>query len=146
MVPFYWMFATALKGGVQLFELPPSWVPNPPVWENFAQVFREVPFGRFLINSVILVTFNIVGQVHFHNSGRLWICTVAFSGEKHFVFNSSGDDDGAHPGDSGAPVYSLCQIGMGQYLFAADITRLYRQPLPYILHAPIYDDNSHGFG
>ena len=63
MVPFYWMFATALKGGNQLFELPPTWIPNPAVWENFAQVFREVPFGRFLINSVILVVFNIVGQV-----------------------------------------------------------------------------------
>ena len=63
MVPFYWMFATALKGDAQLFELPPSWAPNPAVWENFAQVFKEVPFGRFLINSVIIVVFNIVGQV-----------------------------------------------------------------------------------
>lgn len=63
MVPFYWMFATALKGESQLFELPPTWAPNPMVWENFLQVFKEVPFGRFLVNSVILVIFNIVGQV-----------------------------------------------------------------------------------
>ncbi|MFQ5420927.1 MAG: carbohydrate ABC transporter permease [Anaerolineae bacterium] len=63
LVPFYWMFATALKGNKQLFQLPPAWVPNPLAWENFAQVFKEVPFGRFLTNSVVLVVWNVVGQV-----------------------------------------------------------------------------------
>lgn len=63
LTPFYWMFATALKGSEQLFQLPPSWVPNPVVWENFAQVFREVPFDKFIINSVILVIWNVVGQL-----------------------------------------------------------------------------------
>jgi len=63
LTPFYWMFATALKGSEQVFQLPPAWVPQPLVWENFAQVFREVPFGRFLTNSVVLVVWNVVGQV-----------------------------------------------------------------------------------
>ena len=63
IVPFYWMFATALKSDMQLFQVPPTWVPNPPIWENFVQVFREVPFGRFIQNSAVLVTWNVVGQV-----------------------------------------------------------------------------------
>ena len=63
LVPFYWMFATALKGNEQLFQLPPAWAPNPAVWDNFAQVFREVPFDKFLINSVVLVIWNVIGQV-----------------------------------------------------------------------------------
>jgi ABC-type glycerol-3-phosphate transport system permease component len=63
LVPFYWMFATALKGADQLFQIPPAWVPSPLAWENFAQVFREVPFARFLTNSVVLVIWNVVGQV-----------------------------------------------------------------------------------
>jgi len=63
LIPFYWMFATALKGDDQLFQIPPAWVPNPAVWDNFAQVFREVPFGKFLINSTVLVIWNVFGQV-----------------------------------------------------------------------------------
>lgn len=63
LVPFYWMFATALKGDNQLFQIPPAWIPNPLAWENFKQVFAEVPFGRFLTNSVVLVVWNVVGQV-----------------------------------------------------------------------------------
>ncbi len=63
LIPFYWMFATALKGDDQLFQIPPAWLPNPAVWDNFAQVFREVPFGKFLINSTVLVIWNVFGQV-----------------------------------------------------------------------------------
>lgn len=63
MTPFYWMFATALKSDAQLFTIPPAWAPNPPQFANFARVFEEVPFSRFIINSVVLVVWNVVGQV-----------------------------------------------------------------------------------
>ena len=63
LTPFYWMFATALKSDAQLFALPPVWIPNPPQLENFIRVFQEVPFGRFIINSVWLVIWNVAGQI-----------------------------------------------------------------------------------
>lgn len=63
ITPFYWMFATALKSDGQLFVLPPAWVPHPFEWHNFVRVFEEVPFGKFINNSLILVTWNVVGQV-----------------------------------------------------------------------------------
>lgn len=63
MTPFYWMFATALKSDAQLFTIPPAWAPNPPEFINFVRVFQEVPFGRFIVNSVVLVIWNVVGQV-----------------------------------------------------------------------------------
>lgn len=63
VTPFYWMFATALKSDAQLFMLPPAWTPNPIEWENFLRVFQEVPFGKFINNSLVLVTWNVVGQV-----------------------------------------------------------------------------------
>ncbi len=63
LVPFYWMVVTALKTEAQLFELPPAWFPKPLAFENFSQVFKEVPFGNFIINSAMLVGWNVVGQV-----------------------------------------------------------------------------------
>ncbi len=63
VTPFYWMFATALKSDAQLFMLPPAWTPNPIEWENFLRVFQEVPFGKFINNSLVLVAWNVVGQV-----------------------------------------------------------------------------------
>lgn len=63
VTPFYWMFATALKSDAQLFVIPPTWMPSPIEWENFLRVFQEVPFGKFISNSLVLVTWNVVGQV-----------------------------------------------------------------------------------
>jgi multiple sugar transport system permease protein len=63
VLPLYWMLSTALKGPEQTFALPPEWIPNPIAWENFARVFQEVPFGRFIINTVILVVLNIIGEL-----------------------------------------------------------------------------------
>ncbi|MGH2541980.1 MAG: carbohydrate ABC transporter permease [Ardenticatenaceae bacterium] len=63
VAPFYWMLVTALKSDTQLFALPPAWTANPPSWENFRRVFQEVPFGRYILNSALLVTLNVVGQL-----------------------------------------------------------------------------------
>ncbi|MBZ0285429.1 MAG: carbohydrate ABC transporter permease [Anaerolineae bacterium] len=63
VLPLYWMLATALKTPEQTFALPPEWIPNPIQVQNFAEVFREVPFGRFIINTFILVALNVVGEL-----------------------------------------------------------------------------------
>ncbi len=63
LLPLYWMVSTSVKGADQMFQIPPAWVPNPLEFNNFPQVFQEVPFGRFLINTIIIVALNIVGEL-----------------------------------------------------------------------------------
>lgn len=63
ILPLYWMVSTAVKSPQQMFEIPPVWFPNPIDLNNFPQVFQEVPFGRFLINTIIIVVLNIVGEL-----------------------------------------------------------------------------------
>jgi len=54
LVPFFWMFSTSLKSLGEVFEYPPKWIPRQPHWENYARVWSVVPFGRYLLNSVIV--------------------------------------------------------------------------------------------
>jgi ABC-type glycerol-3-phosphate transport system permease component len=63
VLPLYWMFATALKGSEQTFDIPPAWIPNPIEWGNFVSVFQEVPFDRFILNTFFLVGMNILGEL-----------------------------------------------------------------------------------
>lgn len=63
MIPLAWMFSTSLKGLGVVFSLPPEWIPNPPRWENYVQVFRVVPFGRYIYNTVIITLLNVIGKV-----------------------------------------------------------------------------------
>lgn len=63
LIPLYWMLSTSLKTPAQTFALPPEWIPNPVEVQNYSEVFEEVPFGRFILNSFFLVIMNVIGQL-----------------------------------------------------------------------------------
>ncbi|WP_135465637.1 carbohydrate ABC transporter permease [Crenalkalicoccus roseus] len=50
--PFYWAVVSSLKTGGALFGT--ELVPRDPTLENYVGVFREQPFGRNILNSVIV--------------------------------------------------------------------------------------------
>ncbi len=52
IAPFFWMISTSLKTNSNVFTIPPQWIPNPIEWKNYIKVFQEVPFLKFIINSV----------------------------------------------------------------------------------------------
>ncbi len=52
--PFFWMISTALKTLGETLLYPPSLLPESPQWSNFAEVFKTIPVGQYLINSLIV--------------------------------------------------------------------------------------------
>jgi multiple sugar transport system permease protein len=52
--PLIWMIATSLKTEGDALAIPPELIPNPVRWANYADVFSEVSFGRYLINSFVV--------------------------------------------------------------------------------------------
>lgn len=61
LFPFLWMISTSLKSDSQVLIYPPVPFPNPPMWGNYAEVMRLLPFGRFLVNTmVVAVTVTIL--------------------------------------------------------------------------------------
>jgi multiple sugar transport system permease protein len=53
MLPFLWMLSSAFKIPEQIAALPPIWIPRPITVDNFVQLIKALPFGRFFLNSVI---------------------------------------------------------------------------------------------
>jgi len=53
MLPFVWMFISALKDGPQVFTVPPVWIPHPALWRNFHDAWTAWPFNLWLYNTVI---------------------------------------------------------------------------------------------
>jgi multiple sugar transport system permease protein len=53
-VPFLWMVVTSLKTDADAFAFPPSLVPRPPQWHNYADALSIAPFGRFFFNSAFI--------------------------------------------------------------------------------------------
>ncbi|MBI2942160.1 MAG: carbohydrate ABC transporter permease [Chloroflexi bacterium] len=61
LVPLYWLIASSLKERGQVFVVPPIWIPDPIVWENYPRAFSVLPFGMFLRNSLTIVVLNLIG-------------------------------------------------------------------------------------
>jgi len=62
LAPFVWQVSSSLKGLGDVYRVPPRWL-TPPVWENYAEVFRVVPFGRYLLNTLLVTSAAVAGQV-----------------------------------------------------------------------------------
>ncbi len=59
--PFFWMLATSVKPQREAIDFPPTILPQQPTLEWYGQLFTELDFGRYLINTVIVVLIGFVG-------------------------------------------------------------------------------------
>ncbi len=62
-LPLVWLVSTSLKTGAQTFVMPPKWIPEPFVWENYPEAFRAVPFDKYFWNTAQIVVFATLGTL-----------------------------------------------------------------------------------
>ncbi|HDN79647.1 MAG TPA: carbohydrate ABC transporter permease [Chloroflexi bacterium] len=60
VAPFVWMISTSLKTNLEVFRIPPTFIPAVPQWHNYLEIFRVVPYGRWFLNSVIITVTQTV--------------------------------------------------------------------------------------
>ena len=63
MFPWFWTLGTSLKRPSELFIFPPLLVPETPQFDNYLEVFRQVPFGLWYFNSIVVVLLTTFGVV-----------------------------------------------------------------------------------
>jgi len=56
LAPFVWTLISAFKGTTTIYNVPISYLPNPPVLSNFQQIFALERFRWSLLNSAIIAT------------------------------------------------------------------------------------------
>lgn len=62
-LPFYQMIVTSFKGSAELSVFPPTLWPRDPIWRNYYDAVRYIPFLRYFINSAVLTAGAAVGAV-----------------------------------------------------------------------------------
>ena len=63
VAPIVWTISTSLRTPAQSFSLPPKWLPTDWAWENYTEVFDQIPFFREILNSFIVTVGTVVGQL-----------------------------------------------------------------------------------
>jgi ABC-type glycerol-3-phosphate transport system permease component len=62
-LPFFWLASSSLKPIQLIYVVPPIWIPDPPRWKNYADIFKLLPFGLYMRNTMLIVVGAMIGQV-----------------------------------------------------------------------------------
>jgi sn-glycerol 3-phosphate transport system permease protein len=63
--PYLWMVSTSLKDLPSVTQFPPTWIPDPPRWDNYAKAWASGPFLRYAVNNAIQTVGILVLQLFF---------------------------------------------------------------------------------
>ncbi len=61
--PLYWLLTTALKTDAEVFQLPPTFLPVDPQWQNFQAATEYIPFWLYMGNTLIIAVLTIIGTL-----------------------------------------------------------------------------------
>ncbi|MCS6846117.1 MAG: carbohydrate ABC transporter permease [Anaerolineae bacterium] len=63
LTPLFWQITTSLKTSADTMKYPPVWIPSPPQFQNYAELFERFPIALYTLNSVFVTTMVIIGTV-----------------------------------------------------------------------------------
>ncbi len=66
LLPFVWMISVSLQTEAELMTSEGGWtslIPESWRWENYPDVFRQMPFARYFMNSGIVTVLTVLGTV-----------------------------------------------------------------------------------
>ncbi|CAH2212157.1 carbohydrate ABC transporter permease [Tepidibacter aestuarii] len=81
--PFIWMIVSALKTKEEMWQFPPSLIPQVPQWQNFIEAFGSAPFGLYMFNSTFTAIAIVAIQVVNSAMIAYALTQLEFKGKKY---------------------------------------------------------------
>lgn len=85
IAPFMWIISSAFGKTTEVFVLPPRWFPQSISFENFEDVFDQVPYELFMFNSLKLAVIVTIGQLITCSMAAYAFARLHFPG-RNFLF------------------------------------------------------------
>jgi multiple sugar transport system permease protein len=63
VVPFLFMLSGSLKNQATIFQNPMQFIPERPLWSNYSDVWKQVPFGLFYFNTIKVSFLSTAGSL-----------------------------------------------------------------------------------
>ncbi len=90
MLPFLWTLSASFKLNKDVLAYPVQWIPKQFNFDNYIQVWTEIPFGRYFLNTLKLSVIVTIGQlitcsmasyafakIDFPGRNKLFLCYLA---------------------------------------------------------------------
>jgi trehalose/maltose transport system permease protein len=82
--PFYWAIASSLKTGSSIFEV--EFIPKHPSFDNYVQLFKEQPFGRNILNSLMVAAVSTAISLFLALTAAYALSRIQFRGRSSMLF------------------------------------------------------------
>jgi ABC-type glycerol-3-phosphate transport system permease component len=87
MLPFFWTVVSSGKSVQELYQYPPTlWPATPMFVQNYAEIFRFVPFGRWFLNTVVVTVLSLIGSTLSATIVAYAFARFRFPGRELFFF------------------------------------------------------------
>ena len=63
LMPFVWLVTSSLKTQLNIFQYPPSFLPDPVQFQNYVDALTLKPFHLYLRNTLIIAILNVIAVV-----------------------------------------------------------------------------------
>lgn len=84
--PFLFSISISFNADKDVFEWPIEFFPNNVTLDNYKAVWQDLPFGKWLFNSVLITTIQTVANVFFSALAGFAFARLSFKG-KDLIFN-----------------------------------------------------------
>ena len=129
VVPFIWMISSSLKESSQVFALPPQWIPDPVVWDNYLSVWQAVPLAQYYKNSLIICGLTTAGQLVTSILAAYVFARLEFPGKDITLHLHPGHHDDPRAGEDDPVVHCGCGSWAGLTPSPASSCRPWFTPL-----------------
>ncbi len=85
VIPFVWMVVSSFKPEAEVRAIPPTWWPETLTTENYSQLFTQLDFPTFFLNSAVVAIAVAAGNMVFCSMLGYALAKLAFPG-KRIVF------------------------------------------------------------
>lgn len=82
VIPFLWMVISSFKPEAEVRAVPPTWWPETVTTENYGQLFTQLDFPRYFVNSAIVAVAVAVGNMVFCSMLGYALAKLDFPGKK----------------------------------------------------------------
>jgi trehalose/maltose transport system permease protein len=86
--PFYWAIVSSLETGSALFQV--DFWPTDPAWSNYVAVFAEQPFGRNILNSILVAVSTVLLSLGLAVLAAYALGRIRFRGRTTLLFVALG--------------------------------------------------------
>ena len=86
--PFIWLLSTSLKGiNEDIFAYPPTIIPQDFTWSNYVQVWGQVNFVGYFVNSMVVAALTVLLNLVLSSLAAYPLARMQFKGKKVFFFS-----------------------------------------------------------